>query len=342
MSMQIVPMGSEHIEQGAELVAARYRAQRSWSPFLPQRFEDPAAILARLQEHVGSVPAVVALHEGRMAGFVLTLLVDNRGERLAYVPDFGHAALAGDRITLYRRMYAAIADHWLANGCFLHGITLYPHESEAIEAWFSVGFGLVVLDALQPLDRTWDPVRLPPGIGILRGGPRDVDRVTPLELGLDRHLSASPTYLAFLVKDGRHDWQRWLANERHALWLACQGIEAVAYLRFEPSEGLVLPTTSDQTVAITGAFTREDVRGRGIGMALLRRGFEWARSEGYTHCSVDFESANLPGSRFWLGSGFVPVCRSLMRRVDRRLAWANARRDPVDVLRAYEGKTWIG
>ena len=116
----------------------------------------------------------------------------------------------------------------------------------------------------------------------------------------------------------------------------------MAYLRFEPSEGLVLPTTSDQTVAITGAFTREDVRGRGIGMALLRRGFEWARSEGYTHCSVDFESANLPGSRFWLGSGFVPVCRSLMRRVDRRLAWANARRDPVDVLRAYEGKTWIG
>ena len=137
-------------------------------------------------------------------------------------------------------------------------------------------------------------------------------------------------------------WRRWLKDETHALWLACQGDEALAYLRFEPSEGKVLPTTSDKTVAITGAFTQERVRGQGIGTALLQKGFAWAFSEGYTHCSVDFESANLPGYRFWLGSGFEPVCRSLMRRVDERLAWANARRDPVDVRRAFEGKTWIG
>jgi GNAT superfamily N-acetyltransferase len=342
MSLRIAPLDPEHLEQATEMVAMRYRAQRFYTPFLPERFEDPAAILPRLRDHVGSVPAVAALREGRLVGFVMTLLVDNRGERMAYVPDFGHAASSEDRPDVYRRMYAAIADRWLASGCFLHGITFYPHESEAIEAWFSVGFGLAVLDALQPLDRVWDPARLPTDVHIRRGGPKDVDRVTPLELGLDRHLSASPAYLPFLVEDGRKGWQQWLSDKRHALWLAYQGQKAVAYLRFESSEGLVLPTASDQTVAITGAFTGEDVRGQGIGTALLRRGFEWARSEGYTHCSVDFESANLPGSRFWLGSGFVPVCRSLMRRVDQRLAWANARRDPVDVRRAYEGKTWIG
>jgi GNAT superfamily N-acetyltransferase len=205
-----------------------------------------------------------------------------------------------------------------------------------------MGFGLVVMDALQPLDRAWDPLRLPGDLDIRRGGPKDVDRVIPLELGLDRHLAASPAYLPLLVEDGRQGWQRWLADETHVLWLACQGDQAVAYLRFEPSEGLVLPTTSDKTVAITGAYTRPEVRGQGIGTALLQRGFEWAREAGYTHCAVDFESANLPGYRFWLGSGFVSVCRSLMRRVDARLAWANARRDPEDVRRAYEGQTWIG
>ena len=342
MPIQIVPLGPEHLEQATEMVAARYRAQKSWSPFLPGRFEDPAAILPRLQDHVGNVPAVAALRGDRVIGFVLTFLVNNRGERMAYVPDFGHAALSEDCYSVYRQMYATIADQWLANGCFLHAITFYPHESEAIEAWFSVGYGLAVMDALQPLARAWDPVRLSPDIHIRRGGPDDVDRVTPLELGLDRHLSASPAYLPFLVEDGRQGWQRWLADEKHALWLAHQGDEAVAYVRFEPSEGLVLPTSSDQTVAITGAYTREEIRGQGVGTALLQRGFEWARGAGYTHCSVDFESANLPGSRFWLGSGFVPVCRSLMRRVDKRLAWANARRDPVDVHRAYEGTTWIG
>jgi GNAT superfamily N-acetyltransferase len=344
MSLRIVPLNLEHLERAVAMVAARYRAQRSWSPFLPPRFERPEAIVPRLEDHAGNVPGVAALRGDRLVGFVLSLLVRNRGERLAYVPDFGHAADPEGCYDIYRQMYAAIADRWLANGCFWHAISFYPHEREAIDAWFSVGFGLAVIDALQPLDPAHRPelARSAAPVDVRRGGPGDVDTVTPLELALERHLAASPAYLPLLIEGGRRGWESWLGDESHALWLAFQEGEAVGYLRFEPSEGLVLPTASDKTVAITGAFTREDVRGRGIGTALLRRGFEWARSEGYTHCSVDFESANLPGSRFWLGSGFVPICRSLMRRIDQRLAWANARRDPVDVLCAYEGQTWIG
>jgi GNAT superfamily N-acetyltransferase len=346
--MRILPFAPEHLEQAAEMVAGRYRAARAQVPFLPSRFEDPCAIVPRLQDHAGNVPGVAAFRGDGLVGFVLSLLVNNRGERLAHVPDYGHAAAGESCYDIYRQMYAAIADRWLANGCFSHAITLYPYEGEAMEAWFSVGFGLAVIDALQPLARAWDDARLPAGIQVRRGELEDVDRVSPLELALDRHLSASPAYLPLLVEGGRQGWERWLAKESHALWLAFYEGEAVAYLRFEPSEGLVLPTDSEKTVAITGAYTRPDLRGRGIGTALLRRGFEacaasrTVRSEGYTHCSVDFESANLPGARFWLGSGFTPVCRSLVRRIDQRLAWANARRDPVDVLRAHEGKTWIG
>ena len=347
MTLRMVPFGPEHLEQATELVAARYRAARAHIPFLPARFECPEAILPRLQDHAGNVPGVAALRGGKLVGFVLSLLVRNRQERMGYVPDFGHAAAGEGCHEVYRRMYAILADQWLANGCFLHAITLYPHEREAIEAWVSVGFGLIVIDALQPLEREWDAAGIPGGIELCRGGPQDVDVVSPLEIALDRHLAASPAYLPLLVEDGRQGWERWLADETHALWLAVRGGEAVGYLRFEPSEGLVLPTASEGTIAITGAYTCPEVRGQGVGTALLRRGFEayatsGALSERYTHCSVDFESTNLLGSRFWLGSGFVPVCRSLMRRVDRRLAWAHARRDPVDVLRAYEGQTWIG
>jgi hypothetical protein len=56
---------------------------------------------------------------------------------------------------------------------------------------------------------------------------------------------------------------------------------------------------------------------------------------------VDFESANLPGSAFWLRH-FEPVAHSLMRRVDSRLAWAHAERDEADLQRSFEGHTWIG
>jgi GNAT superfamily N-acetyltransferase len=342
MALRVVPFVPEHLGQATAMVAARYRAARTQIPFMPARFEDPGAILPRLQDRAGNVPGVAAFREDKLVGFVLTLLVRNRGERLAYVPDFGHAADSKGGYETCRQMYAAIADRWLANGCFLHGITFYPHEREAIDAWISVGFGLAVMDALQPIARKSDSVQLSAGIEVRRGGPEDVDVVSPLELALDRHLSASPAYLPLLIEGGRQSWERWLANEAHALWLAFQGGEAIGYLRLEPSEGGVLPTASEKTVAITGAYTRPDARGRGVGTALLQRGFEWARSVGYEHCSVDFESANLLGSRFWLGSGFQPVCISLMRRIDQRLAWANARRDPVDVLRAYEGSTWIG
>ena len=36
-----------------------------------------------------------------------------------------------------------------------------------------------------------------------------------------------------------------------------------------------------------------------------------------TACSVDFESANLPGSKFWLRH-FEPVAYSIIRHIDPR------------------------
>jgi GNAT superfamily N-acetyltransferase len=125
------------------------------------------------------------------------------------------------------------------------------------------------------------------------------------------------------------------------VWVASRNGEAIAYLRFEPSENLVLPTSAETTVSITGAYTREDLRSLGIGTALLHSGLQWAGTAGYTHCSVDFESANLSGSTFWL-QHFEPVTHSVMRRVDSRLAWANAQRDEIDLRRSFEGHAWIG
>jgi GNAT superfamily N-acetyltransferase len=84
--------------------------------------------------------------------------------------------------------------------------------------------------------------------------------------------------------------------------------------------GAGMPVPRATTVTITGAYTKEDIRQRGIGTALLNHSLEWARSAGYRNCAVEFESANIIGSRFWYGNGFKPVCYSLARRVDERIA----------------------
>jgi GNAT superfamily N-acetyltransferase len=165
--------------------------------------------------------------------------------------------------------------------------------------------------------------------------------VASLEQELCRHLSASPVFLPLILDERRDALGDWLRNPAHALWLALQDGKAAAFLRLEPSERLVLPTSEATTVSITGACTRHGLRGTGIGTSLLQVGMQWAGSAGYTLCSVDFESANLPGSAFWL-KHFEPVTQSLTRRIDPRLAWANARRDAADLQRSFDGHTWIG
>jgi GNAT superfamily N-acetyltransferase len=67
------------------------------------------------------------------------------------------------------------------------------------------------------------------------------------------------------------------------------------------------------------AFTKASARSKGVATALLNRSLEWARSQGYERCAVDFETMNFLASRFWL-KWFEPVCYSLVRCVDERLA----------------------
>jgi GNAT superfamily N-acetyltransferase len=72
------------------------------------------------------------------------------------------------------------------------------------------------------------------------------------------------------------------------------------------------------------------VRNSGIGTALLKHSLDWARSAGYERCAVDFEPENISGARFWLRH-FRPVCYSLVRHVDERVAWAHEKREDKDL-----------
>ena len=179
-------------------------------------------------------------------------------------------------------------------------------------------------------------------VEIRRAAAEDLDLLAPMVRDLWRHLSASPIYIPLLQSDRRSDDERWLAEEDHAIWIAFRSGRPVGHIRLEPSEQLVLPTSDDSIIACTGAYTAPDARGAGVGAALLAHAMEWARSQGYARVSVDFESANIPGSAFWLGSGFRPICTSLKRVVDERSAWANPTRSNEDLMRAYEGKVSIG
>ncbi len=323
MSIHIQAFKTNHIEEAAALAALQYQQERQVNQLLPAQFEQADAITPYLEGLAGKVPGIVAMRKNRLIGFLLGLRVNLfRGQRGVFVPDWAHAA-TGERISdTYRVMYAELAPQWLANGCFTHAIQCYSHETEVREAMFSTGFGMVVIDALHDLT----PVQASqaPAIEIRQVGSEAIDAIRPLEAALNRHLSTAPIWLPLLDLDGKN-WEDWFADHQHALWLAYHNGEAVAYLCIESSSHNGLPVADDITASITGAYTVPALRGHGIGVGLLNRALEWARANGYQKCAVDFESANLPGSHFWL-THFQPVCYSVARRVDAHLAWAHSER----------------
>ena len=338
MSLRIVPFTDDHLDDAARMAAGRYASHRE--PSWPARYADRGVLLPRLEETLRTGLGVAAVRAGQLAGFLLAFPHEFRDIRTAYIPDFAHGTIPDDTWCIYRTMYAAFAPQWLAYGCFQHAISFFVGEKSAIDAWFSLGFGLFVVDALRGLESVGGGSA---EVEIRRATPDDLDLVESLEVDLRRHLAAAPIFIPLIIDEGREDRTRWLEDEAKSLWLAFRDGEPVAHLCLEPSEHPVLPVSDDSIVAVTGAYTRPQARGAGIATALLDRGLTWARDAGYQQCSVDFESANIPGASFWQGrAGFGPVCHSLLRRVDERLAWAGPDRSQVDVRRAYQGRIGLG
>jgi len=149
MSIEIVSFIDDHLKDAAALVAARYRVERGFEQSLPARFENPDATLSLLQRCAKNGTGVSAIHEGKLVGFLMSLFILLRGVRTAYVPDCGHAGDSAGMREIYREMYASLARQWTVNGYFSHAVTVLAHESEALDAWYSLGFGLATIDALR-------------------------------------------------------------------------------------------------------------------------------------------------------------------------------------------------
>ena len=329
MPLEIVPLRDEHLEDAAALVTARYRALRERAPSLPPRYEDVGSILPPLRDLAGQAPGVVAMREGQLVGFLQGMVIPEfRGKRGAYSPEWANAAHAEDSRETYREMYARLSARWVADGCFTHVITLLAHDREAIDAWHWLGFGLISVDAIRDLT----PVQgTTADVEVRRAGLEDIEQAMTLSHALWQHLAAAPIFLRSIEKQGRAFHEQWLANSDNMLWLAYRGGQAVACMGLEPaSPDACYIIRDEKTTSITSAFTTESERNKGIGTALLNHSLDWARSVGYERCAVDFEPQNISATRFWLRH-FQPVCYSLIRRVDERVAWAHEKRDDKDL-----------
>ncbi len=318
--IEIVPLGKEHLEPAAALVADRYREGRKINPLWPDKYHAPAEVLPLLAYRKEEQVGVAALRGGKVVGFIFIFPYDNFGLPVAWVPDWAHGAVEENRGYLYGRMYAALAKCWVAEGQMKHAPFVFAHEQDVLHALFNLGFGLNGIDA----DRDLSPVMGPDiNIEIRRAFPEDVGTLMDLRKKLTFHLRETPVF-AFLpgtaIEAGRKDFQRQLEDENYAILLAYDRHEVIGVMRAGPTslEEFKMPVFDEGTCAISMAFTREDRRGKGVATALLNAVLAWGWQKGFTRCAVDFESANLAAARFWL-KHFRPVCYNLTRFIDKRV-----------------------
>jgi GNAT superfamily N-acetyltransferase len=196
-------------------------------------------------------------------------------------------------------------------------------DQEITETLFWLGFGIAVVDTMRDFSDTQGPIA---DIKVRRASLDDLDKVVSLDNELLRYLAGPPIFMAMIEKRTKEYHKKWLSKPSHALWLAsCDG-EVVSYMKICPlDENYVI--TDEKTAWIQGAFTKKHLRGKGIGTALLKQSLDWAQSQGYERCAVDFEGENVLASAFWT-KHFQPICYSLIRQVDKRVSWAHKdRRD---------------
>ncbi|MGH2586346.1 MAG: GNAT family N-acetyltransferase [Dehalococcoidia bacterium] len=165
------------------------------------------------------------------------------------------------------------------------------------------------------------------GVTVRAATPADAESVSALILGNAAHHAGPPVFLPLVPEAGelvrRHVVDQFAAGTS-TYWLAERDGLPVSMLGFQPGQpdgNLVAPA---QYIHLAEAFTDPSERGRGVASTLLRHSLRWARDYGYRWCTVNWDSANLEGSRFWLGHGFRPIAARVYRLLDERIFWATA------------------
>ncbi len=321
-SISVTNLTAEHLPQAAALAAEAYEGERLHVPVLPERPTYDQEIAAALTRWLGRAPGVAAMHGDRLVGYLIGIPVPKmRGRhRGIYVAEWANGAAGTNRDLVYRYMHEALSEKWVANGCMTHAVSVYSHDQEALDAWFWSSFGLLVVDAVRDLSPL--KAQVPPGIEIRKATVDDLDEVVRIRVAQQRYMARPPIFMPLLEFEAAKDRREFLENPANALFLATRGGRAVAYIQWEPEgHGTARAVHDPGTVAITGAYTEDEYRRGGIGAALLGTLVDQAKQAGYRRVSVDFESFNIYGSRFWL-KHFTPVCYSVIRYLDDRILWA--------------------
>ena len=309
---EVVPLGDEHLDAAAALLADRHARHRAAEPLLPV-IDDFRAQIDRDLDHAGA-SGVVALRDDEVVAYLIGRLEDDPTveDRRGFVDFAGCAAAEPEAV---RDLYAALAVRWVAAGCPRHVATVPASDEPLIDAWLRLAFGLQFMWAVRET-AAMRPVAA--DVEIRSGTPEDLDEVAGFDRGLMELQAGSPSFSGIDVPDleqFREEWSDlWDDPElfRHFVAERDGRVVGHAILYGRPAGDLRVP---DANIDLAHAFTVPDARGSGVALSLTAHVLTWAHEHGYRSMTTDWRSVNLLSSRYWPRRGFRPQYFRLYRRV---------------------------
>lgn len=331
------PLEQSDISEAAALLVERHRRDHARLPMLAASLLTQDGAEAAVSAHAANRRAsgAVAMADGCIVGFLFGEATHLSPEHFAsqYVPPYsvgipgdGHAVHAGyDCTTVYRAMYAALAEEWVSEGLFTHRLYITPGDREVEEAWVSLGFGRAMTAGTRDTGLAVDAMAPAGQIEVHAASSEDLEVVLGLARVLAEHHHQSPMFWPILktTREAVKEFTRKaLADPANACFVAYVDGRPVAMQQFLV-DGFTPPTVEQKkNIYLYEGVVEPGVRGGGVGQALLAHSMKWARESGYERCTLHWASGNPEGAPFWLKHGFVPVEHTMSRRVDDRVAWA--------------------
>jgi GNAT superfamily N-acetyltransferase len=326
-TLEIQPFESAHLDIAVELFASGYRGLRQRVPLMPAQWEDCQVVRPLLASMAAQHPMVAAVANGRLVGYLGGIGISEfKGrDNGVYCPEWGHAvrpeASPAERRWIYRRLYETIAETWVGRGLLNQALTILAHDKAALDVWFWSSFGMLCVDVVRGVDR----IAVPPearasALRVRPATPGDVPKLFPIFAEHELYYNRSPIFLPKAPMADDSELLGFLADTNTPIWLAEDRSGHVLGMmkgELNSTDGSTV-VRDEGTVTCTGAYVLPAARNRGVGTLLLEALVDWAREHGHARISLDFEAANIHGSRFWL-SHFTPVCHSLIRHVDDRI-----------------------
>ncbi|MBC7960044.1 MAG: GNAT family N-acetyltransferase [Vallitaleaceae bacterium] len=318
--MEIMRIETQHVEAAANLFQHSYQNLRKEIAVLPKEHENVAEVIGFMNEFLKEHSGMVALEEGQVVGYLMGFLFDEpffNSFSSAYVPVWGHCAREEGKTIIYQELYTKCASLWVEKAHFTHCISLLSTDVVAIGACSWLGFGMRVVDAIREMT----PIEIVPDhrFTYRLATLEDVPAVSQIAISHQKYMTHSPLFMPLFEEEDESYYTAFIQDPDKKVWVVICEQEVIGYMQIEKSTGGTTHIVSDpDAIAITGAFTKEAFRGLGIAKGLLSEVMLWGIENKKSLCSVDFETFNVQGARFWL-KHFKPVCLSFVRVIDNRI-----------------------